>query len=174
MILPALVLFLAAADPETQLRTALAAKTGQVKLPGGVIEISREIVLPSDAHDLNIQGAGTTIKAAATFRGRALIVMAAGKNIDLHDLSLDGNREAVQRPTGLPPSETMFSRFTQNNGILAEGVTGLEIGKVKAKGIAGFTILVNAGHGVKIHDIVGSSRVDLQACKLEYSIVSPK
>ena len=27
---------------------------------------------------------------------------------------------------------------------------------------------------VRVHDDVGSSRVDLQACKLEYSIVSPK
>ena len=26
----------------------------------------------------------------------------------------------------------------------------------------------------KVGDLVGSSRVDLQACKLEYSIVSPK
>ena len=152
MILPALLLLLAA-DPEAQLRTAFTAKTGQVTLPAGVIEISREIVLPSDAHDLNIKGAGTTIRAASAFRGRALIVMAAGKNINIHDLSLDGNKEAIERPAGLPPSETMFSRFAQNSGILAEGVTGLEIGKVKAKSIAGFTILVNAGHGVKIHDV---------------------
>jgi hypothetical protein len=153
MILPVVFLFLAAADPETQLRTALAAKTGVVSLPAGTIEISREIVLPSDAHDLEIKGSGTTIRAAATFRGRALIVLPAGKNINIHDLALDGNRDAVSRPTGLPPSEAMFSRFTQNNGILAEGVTGLEIGKVKARAIAGFTILVNAGHTVKIHDI---------------------
>ena len=26
----------------------------------------------------------------------------------------------------------------------------------------------------KVDELVGSSRVDLQACKLEYSIVSPK
>jgi len=145
----------AAAAPmtEAQLRTALLAKTGAVKLPAGTIEISREIVLPSDAHDLDIAGPGATLKAAATFRGRALLVIPAGKNIKIHDLSLDGNRDAVARPMGLPPSEAMFSRFVPNNGIVAEGITSLEIGQIKATGIAGFTILVNAGHNVHIHDI---------------------
>jgi hypothetical protein len=146
-------LFLSAATPEALLRTALETKTGAVTLPAGVIEISREIVLPTDAHDLDLRGAGTTIKAAATFRGRALIVIPAGKNIGVHGLSIDGNRDAIARPLGLPPSEAMFSRFTPNSGILAEGVTNLEIADVKATGIAGFTILVNAGHTVRIHNI---------------------
>ncbi len=143
----------AAQTPESQLRTALLAKTGAVTLPSGTIEISREIVLPRDAHDLDIRGAKTTVKAAATFRGSALIVIPAGKNIRIHDLSLDGNREAIARPLGLPPSETMFSRFTPDNGILAEGVTNLEIAQIKANGIAGFAVLVNASHTVRIHDI---------------------
>src|SRR5580658_10724787 len=103
--------FLSAATPEAQLRAALEAKTGAVTLPVGTIEISREIVLPADAHDLDLRGSTTIIKAAATFRGRALVVIPAGKNIKLHDLSLDGNRDAVARPLGLAPSETMFSRF---------------------------------------------------------------
>jgi hypothetical protein len=146
-------LLLSAATPEALLRAALEAKTGAVTLPAGVIEISREIVLPADAHDLDLRGSGTTIKAAATFRGRALIVIPSGKNIKLHDLSLDGNRAAVARPLGLPPSETMFSRFMPDNGILAEGVANLEIAQVKATGIAGFAILVNSSHTVRIHDI---------------------
>jgi hypothetical protein len=153
------------ADPDAQLRAALTAKTGSVTLPAGIIEISREIVLPSDAHDLDIKGAKTTIKASATFRGRALIVLPAGKNINIHDLALDGNRDAVGRPTGLPPSEAMFSRFTQNSGILAESVTGLEIARVKATAIAGFTILVNAGHNIKIHDVEITSSGGLNARK---------
>src|SRR5579863_1895417 len=127
----------AAPATESQLRTALLARTGAVTLPAGTIEISREITLPGDAHDLDLRGASTTIKAASTFRGRALIVIPAGKNIKVHDLSLDGNRDAIARPLGLPPSETMFSRFTPDNGLLAEGVTNLEIAQVKATGIAG-------------------------------------
>lgn len=144
---------LTAAPTESQLRTALLARTGAVTLPAGTIEISREITLPSDAHDLDVRGNMTIIKAAATFRGSALLVIPAGRNIKIHDLSLDGNRDAVARPLGLPPSSAMFSRFVPNNGILAEGVSNLEIGEVKAVGIAGFTILVNAGHTVHIHDI---------------------
>ena len=146
-------MLLCAATPEAELRTAFANKTGAVRLSAGVIEISREIILPYDAHDLDIGGNGTTIRAAATFRGRALIVIPAGRNIRLHDFALDGNRDAVARPIGLPPSGAMFSRFIPNNGIVAEGVDNLEIAQVKATAIAGYTILVNASHTVKIRGI---------------------
>ncbi len=101
-------LLLNAATPESELRTAFNSKTGAVTLPAGVIEISREIVLPYDAHDLDIRGNGTTIRAAATFRGRALIVIPSGKNIRVHDLALDGNRDAIARPIGMPPSGTIL------------------------------------------------------------------
>jgi hypothetical protein len=144
---------LQAQSTELALRKALAAKTGAVTLPAGEIEITREIAVPTDAHDLDIRGAGTIIKAAAAFRGRALLVFPAGKNIKIHDLALDGNRDAVGRMIGLAPSGTMYSRFMPNNGILAEGVTGIEIAQVKATDMAGFTILVNAGHNIRIHDV---------------------
>ncbi|MGD1070415.1 MAG: methyltransferase domain-containing protein [Bryobacteraceae bacterium] len=150
---------LQAQGTEAALRKALAAKTGSVTLPPGEIEIAREVVMPTDAHDLDIHGAAnTTIKAAAAFRGRALLVFPAGKNIKIRDLSLDGNRDAVGRMIGLPPSGTMFSRFMPNNGILAEGVAGLEIAQVKATGMAGFTVLVNGGHNVRIREVtIGDS-----------------
>ena len=38
----------------------------------------------------------------------------------------------------------------------------------------GNKILLHRGYGYADLGLVGSSRVDLQACKLEYSIVSPK
>ncbi len=155
----------AAQTPETLIRTALAAKTGAVKLPAGVVEVSREIVLPGDAHDLDIQGAGTTIKASAAFRGRALLVISAGKNIKIRGLSLDGNRDTIARPLGLMPSDAMFSRVTPNNGILAEGVTDLEVAEVKAARIAGFAILVNAGHGVRIHNVEVSDSGGVNAAR---------
>jgi hypothetical protein len=154
-----------AATPEAQLRTALLAKTGAVTLPAGVIEISREIVLPTDAHDLDIRGAGTTIKAASTFRGRALVVIPAGRNIKLHDLSLDGNRDAIERPLGLPPYSAMFSRFVPDNGILAESVTNLQLTKIKATAIAGYAILVNGSHTVRIADVEIASSGSLNARK---------
>lgn len=149
--------------PEARLRSALQTKTGAATLPGGVIEISREIVLPADAHDLEIRGADTTIKASAAFRGRALIVLPAGKNIRIHDLSLDGNRDAFPQPVAAPPSTAMLSRVVANNGLIAEGVAGLEISQFKASQIAGFPILVNGGSHVRVHDveIVESGTLDL-------------
>lgn len=138
---------------EARLRGALQAKTGAVSLPGGVIEISREIVLAPDVHDLEIRGAETTVKASAAFRGRALIVLTAGKNITIRGLSLNGNREAFPQPVPPPQSAAMLSRVVANNGILAEGTAGLEIAQVKVTQVAGFPILVNGGHNVHIHDV---------------------
>lgn len=142
-----------AQTPEAALRRALTAKTGTVTLPAGTIEISREVLLPPDAHDLEIKGSNTTIRAADTFRGRALIAITGGRNIRIHDLTLDGNREAVGHLGTLPPSGTMLSHFVADNGIVSEGVTGLEIGPMKAIKIAGFAVLINGSHNVRIHQV---------------------
>src|SRR6185312_14291633 len=115
-----LLLFAPAANSDARLRQALQTKTGTVALPAGEFQISREITLPPDARNLAIDASKTTIKAAANFRGRALISIPGGMNVHITGLTLDGNREAVSRPAGLPPSETTFARFTPNNGILAE------------------------------------------------------
>jgi hypothetical protein len=143
----------AAESPETQVRRALQAGTGVVTLPAGEIEVGREIVLPGGAHDLEIRGAGTTLKASPNFRGRALIVLSEGKNVKIHDLSLDGNRDEVGRMLVLPSAGTMYSRFVPDNGILAERVTGLEVARIRATRIAGFTLLVNGGSHLRIHDV---------------------
>jgi hypothetical protein len=143
---------------EALLRRALQTKTGAAALPGGIVEISREIVLPADAHDLEIRGSTapgntTTLRASAAFRGRALIVLPAGKNIKIHDLALDGNRDAFAQPVNPAPAGAMLSRVVANNGILAEGVTGLDIAQVKAARFAGFPILINGGGNIHVHDV---------------------
>jgi hypothetical protein len=140
-------------SPEAHLRTLLQAKTGVVTLPAGTIEISREIVLPADAHDLEIKGSNTILKAASTFRGRSLLALAAGKNIKIHDLILDGNRAAFAHPVPPPRPASMLSRIVANNGIVAENVTGLEIFHLDAKEFAGFPILIAAGSHARIHDV---------------------
>ena len=145
--------FVLSAATEADVRKALTAKTGKVVLPEGTYEISREIVLAPDVHDLEIIGPGVTLKAAATFRGRALLVIPHGTNVKVFGLALDGNREAVGRLSGPPPAGTQFSRFVANNGILAEGVKGLEISDIQATYIAGFVVLVNGGSQVRIHDV---------------------
>ncbi len=152
-VLSALPLLAQQPNPEAKLRTALQTKTGVVTLHSGTIEITREITLPGDAHDLEIKGANTTIKAASTFRGSALIILPAGKNIKIHDLSLDGNREAFPQPVPPPAPVAMLSRVIANNGIVAEGITGLELFQIKATRFPGFPILVNSGGNVRIHDV---------------------
>jgi ubiquinone/menaquinone biosynthesis C-methylase UbiE len=143
-----------AADPtEAQLRKALEAKTGVITLPAGEILLSREVVLTPDIHDLEIRGANTTLKASDTFRGRALLVLTAGKNIRIHDLNLDGNRDVTGRMMALPPAGTMYSRALPGNGIVAEGVTGLEIYNLKAHHIPTFALLLNTSHNIKLHDV---------------------
>jgi hypothetical protein len=141
-----------AQTPEAALRTALAAKTGSVKLPAGVIEISREVVIAPDAHDLEITAPETTLKATAAFRGRALLVITGGRNIKIHGLSLDGNREKIGRPSGPAPADATWSRFTSNSGIIADGTNGLEIDGIKAGNMAGLAVLVSAGRDVHIRD----------------------
>jgi hypothetical protein len=154
-----------AATPEEQLRTALATKTGAVTLPAGTIEVSREIDLPPDAHDLDIRGNNTILKAAPTFRGRALLVITGGKNLKLHDISLDGNRDAITRPHGLPPSSAIFSRFVANNGIIVENANNIEISHVIATAIDGFAVLVDATHTVKIQTVQISNSGGLNTLK---------
>jgi hypothetical protein len=149
----AVMCFGQAAAPDAALRKALAVKTGTVTLPAGTVEISREIVLPPDVHDLLIKGNGTTMKASATFRGRALLVLSGGTNVKMEGLTLDGNRDAVGRIATLPAAGTMLSRVIANNGIVAEGVTGLAISGLKASHIAGFAVLVNGGSGAKLTDV---------------------
>jgi parallel beta-helix repeat protein len=157
-----LLLFAPATNPDTPLRQALQTKTGHITLPAGEFELTREITLPPDAHDLTIDASKTTIKAASSFRGRALIVIPGGSNIHITGGTFDGNRTAVSRPMGLPPAETLFSRFTPNNGILAENVTGLEIANMRMNRVAGFAILVSGGRDVRIHgiDVADSGSLD--------------
>jgi parallel beta-helix repeat protein len=135
------------------LRKALTAKTGTVTLPAGEFQISREIILPGDAHDLEIKGSSTTLKASPEFRGRALLVLVNGKNVRIHDLNLDGNRDAVGRMFSLPNAGTMYSRFVPSNGILVENATALQISDIKATKFAGFAVLINSSKGVQLHDI---------------------
>ena len=69
----------------------------------------------------------------------------------------------------------------------ATGAVGVEMIKTLEKRnfpVGRLTLLASArsvgkklkfrGQEIAVQELVGSSRVDLQACKLEYSIVSPK
>jgi parallel beta-helix repeat protein len=122
-----------------------------------LIEVSSEIVLPADAHDLEIRGAkgGTLVRARPDFHGRAIFVVSGGTNIRFHDFEVVGSRGALTQSTeqGLAPDDVPFSRFTKNSGILAESTKGLTISNVKMREMAGFAVLVSHGSHAKIDSV---------------------
>jgi hypothetical protein len=151
-----LTLLLLAATDEQQLRDRLKNPTGVVELPAGVLEISREIVLPANAHNLEIRGAksGTLVRAKPDFQGRALFVLSGGANVRFHDFEVVGSRGALSQPTqGLAPDDVPFVRFTRTSGILAVNTQGLEISRITMREIAGFAVLVSHSSRVKIDSV---------------------
>jgi hypothetical protein len=127
--------------------------TGEFRLPGGIVELHHEVALPSGAHDLEISGAGTTIRAAKDFRGRAIFTTKGGARIRFHDFTIDGNRNALEQRRGLPGSDTPFRAFTANNGILIENGGDVAISAVNFRQIAGFSILVSGSKQVRIERV---------------------
>jgi hypothetical protein len=147
-------------SPEARLRRALANKTtGKVQLPSGMIEISSELTLAPGAHDLEIAGAaGTVLRAAVGFRGRAILVIEGAKNIGLHDFTILGNRDAEPKILEMAPPENYFRMWYPDNGILADRVDGLEILAVHLTHVTNFPILVSR-----------SSRIDIARITVEDS-----
>ncbi|MGB7762331.1 MAG: right-handed parallel beta-helix repeat-containing protein [Bryobacteraceae bacterium] len=121
------------------------------QLPAGVIEVHSEIVVEADS-ELRGAPSGTVLHLAPDFAGRAAVVV-AGDHITVRDLSIDGNRAALETRAGLPPSDTSFAKFTRANGVFAERVTGLTIERVACRNIAGFAVLVSGAHSVDIRRV---------------------
>ena len=127
--------------------------TGVIHLPAGVIEISSELTLAPHAHDLEIAGGGTRLKAADNFQGRAVLVLENAERVHLHDFSIDGNRGKLARPFEMAPPENVFRAWYRNNGILANQAAGLTIERVELSEVAGFPILVSQSRQVRIEGV---------------------
>jgi len=140
---------------EAALRRALVSGSGVVELPAGVMEVSVELRVGPQAHDLEVRGApaGTTLHASRRFRGRALIVCESARGIRFTGFTVDGDRAANEQPTGLPPSNLSFAQFTRGNGILALHVTGLSVAGIRFTGMPGFAVLASASRDVVIDRI---------------------
>jgi Right handed beta helix region len=122
--------------------------TRTMRFPEGVTEVHSEI--PVEANTVVHGVAGRTILRAATdFQGRAIFVV-RGDGVRIRDLEIDGNRDAIEVLGGLPASDMPFERFTRGNGVLAAGITNLEIENVSFSGIAGFAVLVSRGRQIAI------------------------
>ena len=137
---------------EAALRHALLSGTGVVELPAGVMDLSMELLIGARAHDLEVRGApsGTTLRASSRFRGRALILCDSASRIRFDAFTIDGNRTALEHPSGLPPFNRSFAAFTAGNGILAVGVTGLSVSGVRFVRVPGFAILGSQSRDVSV------------------------
>src|ERR1700730_18466099 len=124
-----------------------------IRLPAGVTEVHAEWPIPEGAHDLEVIGAGSILRAAADFHGRAIFAVKAGTRIRFRDFTIEGNRDALEQRVGLPGSNTPFRRFTVNNGILIEDATDVKISNVNFRHVAGFAILVSGSKQVRIERV---------------------
>lgn len=138
-------------SPEARLRNTLATQTtGVITLPPGTVEISSELQLAPGAHDLQIAGSGTLLKANNRFKGRAILVGEGARNIHFHDFSVEGNRDVLEKPLQAAPPENAFRIYYPNNGVLFDRVQGIEITNVTFVGIVNFPILISRSSGVRI------------------------
>ena len=122
-----------------------------VQLPAGIVELHREWLVPGGT-ELRGATAGTVLHAAADFDGRALLVL-YGVGVTLRGFTLDGNRDALERRTGLPPSDKPFAQFTRGNGVLVVGASKLRIEDMHFRNIAGFAVLVSRSREVRIERV---------------------
>jgi hypothetical protein len=149
-------LFLAACGgtPESQLRKALASQTtGVIAMPTGVIEVSSELRLAPGAHNLELVGSGTMLKASRNFQGRAILVAENANAIRFRDFSIDGNRAMFDQPMEMAPPENAFRIFYSGSGILLDRVAGAEISHVQFTAVPAFAILASRSNNVKILNV---------------------
>jgi len=139
---------------ETDLAKALESGMGTVDLPAGTLLLRRELVIPEGAR-MEIRGdpAGSTLRAADDFKGRALIVSKGATSLRFTGFRIEGNRAALQTPIGLPPSDVPFARYYRNNGILIENATGVTIRNLWFTGTANYPLLVSGSSGVRIESV---------------------
>ena len=122
-----------------------------VQLPAGTIELHHELVVAGGT-ELRGSPLGTVLRAAADFDGRGML-MVYGANVTLRNLTLDGNRDRLERRSGLPPSDKPFSQFTHGNGVVALGVRSLRLQGMHFHNIAGFAVLVSRSRDVVVDQI---------------------
>jgi hypothetical protein len=150
-ILIALILAGCGGSAENNMRRALATQvTGTIHLPPGVFEIDSEMHLAPGAHDLEIIGTGTILKASDEFHGRAVIVAESANRIALRNISIQGSRRAILRPLEMAPPENAFRVYYSGNGVLFDQVDGLELTELHFTAISGFAILVSRSSGIQI------------------------
>lgn len=122
-----------------------------VELPAGTIELHRELLVMNGT-ELRGAPSGTVLRAASDFDGRALLVV-HGAGVTLRGFTLDGNRDQLERRTGLPPSDKPFSQFTRGNGVMSLGASSFRLLGMHFRNISGFAVLVSRSRDVRIDNV---------------------
>jgi hypothetical protein len=146
-------LALSGCSSERSLQRLLQEATGIVRLPPGITEVRRELIV-AGATDLEIVGSGDTVlKATADFQGRAVLVIERGSRIRLRNFTIDGNRTAVERPAEMPPSSSPFLQHFAGNGIALSGSSDVLLSGVRFREVAGLAILANKVKKIQIEKV---------------------
>jgi len=136
-------------------RKALAKQiTGVFTFPQGVVTVSSELVIPAEAHDLEIVGSGTLLRADPSFQGRAVIVVEGARNIRFREFSIDGQRDVLAIGQEMVPPENALRVWYKDNGILADRVEGFEAFNLHFSNVVSFPILISRSSKIRIHDVI--------------------
>jgi hypothetical protein len=148
VILPVLCLLVASEDA---IRTQIDSGARVIELPGGVTEVSSEIVVPDNSRNLEIRGSNSSVlRAAAGFKGRAVLSCSGCVGLRLEGFTIDGNRAAASRPRSIPPHDVPFSQWFTSNGVLLDRARDAFIENVRFREIAGFAMLATRSAGVRV------------------------
>jgi hypothetical protein len=133
----------------------LSQRTGIIDLPAGIIVLHRELSIPDGSRALEIRGApaGTILRAAPDFAGRALIYARNVRGLRLTGFRIEGNRAALAKPIGLPPSDVPFAHYYRNDGIVIENAAHVTIRGVSFAEVANYAIVLSASTGVRIEAV---------------------
>ncbi len=145
---------------EDLIRKAIAEGARQVELPAGVLELTREIVIPASVSQLQIAGSpqGTTLRLADGFRGKAAIFVQGARGVKLSGFSVDGNQAKLAKPIGVPPPGVAFLGFYSANGVAADGARDLTLENIRFREMPAFAVLV-----------ARSRRVNMERLTVEHS-----
>ncbi len=141
-----------------RLRTSFQQTTGRITLPAGTIEITEPLVLAAGAHDIRIveAPAGSTLKLAPQFRGKAAVVGERVSNITISGFRIVGHRTSLRTDRYLPPWNVSFLAYYDHNGIVLSNSRNITIRDISLEQIESFPILISHC------DRVGIERISIE------------
>ena len=92
---------------------------------------------------MTIVGENTVLRAGDNFKGRAVLSCQGCKNIVFRNFTIDGNRDALEKPILIAPSDKTFARVFPDNGVLIEDTDGFSMDHVDFVNITNFAVIVN-------------------------------